>query len=207
VSSAPLRETIPSIDPLPACASLTPDLRYRDFILVALILDKPSSFHDNWIYIHDPSVKAGRVQNFEAWSPSMIPKGGKGCLGVEYFCQEGDDFWRQSEKDLIDLATRELESLGLVKREQVVDGCVVRQPKAYPCYDGTYQSVLDGVRKEMAEKFPTFHMIGRNGMHRYNNQDHAMMTGLLTAENILANDRVYNVWAVNEDADYHEEGA
>lgn len=205
ISSAPLSETIPSIDPLPATAVLAAKLRYRDFITVALMLKTEASFNDNWIYVHDPKVKVGRVQNFASWSPYMIPEAGRGCLGLEYFCQEGDSLWSMEDKKLIAFAKAEIEELGLASAEQIFDGCVVRQPKAYPVYDDHYDSIIKQLRREFSEHYPTFHMVGRNGMHKYNNQDHAMMTALLTVENILEGRQVYDVWNVNVDAEYHEE--
>src|SRR5690606_13216861 len=181
-------------------------LRYRDFLTVALILKVGDDlFDDNWIYIHDPSVKVGRIQNFASWSPEMIPEPGFACLGLEYFCFEGDGLWASDDADLIALATAELEKLGLVPRDRVVDGCVVRQPKAYPVHDDDYRRHVDAIRSEFAERYPGFHFVGRNGMHKYNNQDHAMMTAILTAENIIAGTPRYDVWGVNEDAEYHEE--
>jgi len=207
ISSAPLRETIPAITPLPACVNRVQQLRYRDFVLVALILDTPSVFQDNWIYIHDPELKAGRIQNFASWSPYMLPEGGKGCLGLEYFCQDGDAFWQRPDDELIAFAKDELVKLKLATADQVKDGCVVRQKKAYPVYEGDYRDILLDLKHELDASYPTFHVVGRNGMHRYNNQDHAMMTAMLTVKNIVAGQRLYDVWAVNEDAEYHEEDA
>ena len=192
--------------PRPVCAAAAQTLRYRDFITVALVLrDEGGLFDDNWIYIHDTQVRVGRIQNFASWSPDMIPQPGFACLGLEYFCFEGDSLWDSSDAELIGLATREIEALGLVSKDQVVDGCVVRQPKAYPVYDEGYRGVVDAVRAEFRERYPTLHFVGRNGMHKYNNQDHAMMTAVLTVENILAGRERFDVWGVNEDAEYHEE--
>ena len=180
-------------------------LRYRDFLTVALMVRKPELFDDNWIYIHDPSVKVGRVQNFRSWSPEMVPAG-MSCLGLEYFCFEGDDLWDASDSDLIALAKKEVAQIGLIAAEDVVDARVVRQPKAYPVYDEDYRDNIAAIRLELEGSYPTLHMVGRNGMHKYNNQDHAMMTAMLTARNILAGQRLYDVWNVNEDAEYHEAG-
>jgi protoporphyrinogen oxidase len=206
ISSAPLREVVAAVTPEPASLGSAQALRYRDFLTVALILKAGDDlFDDNWIYIHDPSVKVGRIQNFASWSPEMIPEPGFACLGLEYFCFEGDGLWASDDADLIALATAELEKLGLVPRDRVVDGCVVRQPKAYPVYDDDYRRHVDAIRSEFAERYPGFHFVGRNGMHKYNNQDHAMMTAILTVENIIADKPRYDVWGVNEDAEYHEE--
>jgi len=206
ICSAPMRDVVGAVVPRPVCAPAAQSLRYRDFITVALVLrDEGGLFDDNWIYIHDTQVRVGRIQNFASWSPDMIPQPGFACLGLEYFCFEGDNLWDSSDAELIGLATREIEALGLVSKDQVVDGCVVRQPKAYPVYDEGYRGVVDAVRAEFRERYPTLHFVGRNGMHKYNNQDHAMMTAVLTVENILAGRERFDVWGVNEDAEYHEE--
>jgi protoporphyrinogen oxidase len=169
------------------------------------MVKKPDLFPDNWIYIHDPSVQVGRVQNFRSWSPEMVPAG-MSCLGLEYFCFEGDGLWTAPDADLIALAKQEIAKIGLVKAEDVVDACVVRQPKAYPVYDENYRENVAMIRLDLETSYPTLHMVGRNGMHKYNNQDHAMMTAMLTARNILAGKRIYDIWNVNEDAEYHETG-
>jgi protoporphyrinogen oxidase len=205
ISSAPVRELVQKLSPKPISLLHARALRYRDFLTVALMLDKPSPFDDNWVYIHDPSVKVGRVQNFGSWSPEMAPEG-MACLGLEYFCFEGDGLWTMSDEDLIALAKREAEKVGLIAASDVVDGCVVRQAKAYPVYDEAYRDHMDMIRIDLEQSYPTLHLVGRNGMHKYNNQDHAMMTGMLTARNILAGERIYDIWQVNEDAEYHEAG-
>ena len=164
-------------------------------------------FADNWIYIHEPSVQVGRIQNYKSWSPDMVPDPAYACYGLEYFCNSGPGLWSSSDTDLIALAKKELEQIGLARAEDVVDGCVIRQPKAYPVYDDCYAGHVAAVRDELQENFPTLHLVGRNGMHRYNNQDHAMMTALLSAENILAGKGLYDVWRVNQDAEYHEAGS
>jgi protoporphyrinogen oxidase len=207
ISSAPIRELVSSIRPNPACKAAADNLRYRDFLTVALIVEKPDLFPDNWIYIHEPSVKVGRIQNFRSWSPEMVPDSKLACLGLEYFCFEGDGLWTSTDAELIALATKELAEIGLASAAEVKDGCVVRQKKAYPVYDESYKANVETIRSELAEKYPTLHLVGRNGMHKYNNQDHAMMTAMLTVKNILAEATVYDVWNVNEDAEYHESGA
>ena len=208
VSSAPLRQLARSLRPALTARALSAAaaLKYRDFLTVVLILKDRESFPDNWIYIHEPKVKVGRVQNFRAWSPEMVPDPSLCCYGLEYFCFEGDGLWASTDEELIALAQSELEATGLARAADVLDGCVVRQPKAYPVYDDDYAANVEVVRAELEERFPTLHLAGRNGMHKYNNQDHAMMTGLLTAENILAGRRVFDVWQVNQDAEYHESG-
>ena len=175
-------------------------------ITVSLILKDRQQFDDNWIYIHDPSVKVGRIQNFKSWSPELVPDESMNCYGMEYFCFEGDGLWNSSDGDLIRRAKEELAQIGLADPEDVVDGCVVRQPKAYPVYDDEYATHVAAVRDELEARFPTLHLVGRNGMHKYNNQDHAMMTAMLCAKNIVAGERIYDLWDVNQDAEYHESG-
>jgi protoporphyrinogen oxidase len=205
ISSAPVRELVQRIKPTPISLLHALALRYRDFLTVALMVRKDELFPDNWIYVHDPSVKVGRVQNFRSWSPEMVPDG-MSCLGLEYFCFEGDGLWSAPDCDLIELAKKELAQIGLVSVDEIVDACVVRQHKAYPVYDEAYRDNMETIRLDLEGSYPTLHMVGRNGMHKYNNQDHAMMTAMLTARNILAGQRLYDVWNVNEDAEYHEAG-
>ena len=193
-------------DPDPQAVGRLAALRYRDFLTVALMMNKTDVVADNWIYIHDPSVKVGRVQNFSSWSPDMAPDGTT-CLVLEYFCFEGDGLWTMSDEELIALAKREVTKVGLAAADDVVDGCVVRQPKAYPVYDDDYREHVAMIRRDLEQSYPSLHLIGRNGMHKYNNQDHAMMTAMLTARNILAGERIHDIWQVNEDAEYHEAGA
>jgi len=206
ISSAPMRELAARIHPLPTCIPEASDLKYRDFLTVALMIKSDELFPDNWIYIHDDQVQVGRVQNFRSWSPEMVPDKDIACVGLEYFCFENDQLWDSSDDELIELAKKEMAILGLCNPDDVVGGAVVRQEKAYPVYDDAYAKNVEIMRGELEEKFPSLHMVGRNGMHRYNNQDHAMMTAMLTVENIAAGSRVYNIWNVNEDAEYHEAG-
>ncbi|WP_324261713.1 NAD(P)/FAD-dependent oxidoreductase [Altererythrobacter sp. H2] len=206
ISSAPMRELAARLHPLPDTTWNASNLKYRDFLTVALMVEGEDLFPDNWIYIHDSKVKVGRVQNFRSWSPEMVPDEAMACVGLEYFCFEGDGLWSMADADLIELAKREMAILGLVDPARVRGGAVVRQEKAYPVYDESYAANVSAMRHELEEKHPTLHLVGRNGMHRYNNQDHAMMTAMLTVENILAGRRVYDTWCVNEDAEYHEAG-
>ncbi|MFM2217170.1 MAG: hypothetical protein RL240_1488 [Planctomycetota bacterium] len=207
ISSAPLRELIHCVKPAPKSDVLAAadSLRYRDFLTVALVVRPSNPFDDNWIYIHDPKVKVGRIQNFGSWSPEMIPDPKLACYGLEYFCFEGDGLWNSSDESLIELAKAELQQLGLVKPGEVLDGNVVRQPKAYPVYDDDYAKHVDVIRSELDQTYPNLHLVGRNGMHKYNNQDHSMMTALLVSRNILSGSKQYDVWCVNQDAEYHEE--
>ncbi|USI73280.1 NAD(P)/FAD-dependent oxidoreductase [Sphingomonas morindae] len=207
ISSAPMRELAARLHPLPRTATAAFDLRYRDFLTVALKIRAPDLFPDNWIYIHDPKVKVGRIQNYRSWSPEMVPDPSVACVGLEYFCFEGDGLWGMSDQALIELATAEMATLGLCDPAAVEGGVVVRQEKAYPIYDAAYRDNVEALRGELESLYPTLHLVGRNGMHRYNNQDHAMMTAMLSVRNILAGRRVHDVWAVNEDAEYHEAGA
>jgi protoporphyrinogen oxidase len=206
VSSIPIRELIARLDP-PAPERVrhaAESLSYRDFISIALMIDRADVFPDNWIYIHDPTVKVGRIQNFKNWSPDMVPDQGKTCLGLEYFCFEGDGLWTSDDNALIALATKELAQLGICSPEQVFDGVVVRQQKAYPVYDDAYQSHVDVIRDYLLSDLPNLHLAGRNGMHKYNNQDHSMMTALLVARNIATGSSL-DPWKVNADAVYHED--
>jgi protoporphyrinogen oxidase len=209
ISSAPLRELVAAIEPQPPAEVRTAaaGLRYRDFITVALIVRPSEPFDDNWIYIHDPGVKVGRVQNFGSWSPELVPDPSLACYGLEYFCFEGDGLWTSTDADLVRLATSELVRLGLVREGDILDGHVVRQPKAYPVYDDGYADHVETIRAWLTGSFPGLHLVGRNGMHKYNNQDHSMMTAMLVARNILAGRAECDPWLVNEDAEYHEAGA
>ena len=177
-------------------------LKYRDFLVVALILNRDKLFPDNWIYIHTPGVKVGRIQNFNNWSAAMVPEPGRTCLGMEYFCFKGDGIWNSDDKMLIAQASRELEQLGLARANDVVDGTVIRMPKAYPIYDSSYREHLDTLRTHI-DPIPNLHTVGRNGMHKYNNQDHSMLTAMMTVWNMLG--ASHDVWSVNTDFEYHEE--
>jgi protoporphyrinogen oxidase len=207
ISSAPIRQLAQSLDPPLSTKAIAAGraLNYRDFLTVALILkDRGGVFNDNWIYIHDPNVKVGRIQNYKSWSPEMVPDPAYTSYGLEYFCFEGDGLWNLSDSELIELAKHEVAQIRLAKYEDVTDGCVVRQRKAYPVYDDRYAQNVAVIREEIERRFPNLHLVGRNGMHKYNNQDHAMMTAMLTVENILAGKPIYDVWRVNQDAEYLE---
>ncbi len=206
ISSAPMRQLGARLHPLPETTLEASNLKYRDFLTVALMIKSDDLFPDNWIYIHDDKVKVGRVQNFRSWSPEMVPDQDVACVGLEYFCFEGDGLWSMEDDDLVALATKEMGILGLVTADKVIGGAVVRQEKAYPVYDEDYAANVEAMRAELEAKHPSLHLVGRNGMHRYNNQDHAMMTAMLTVENIIAGERLYDTWCVNEDAEYHEAG-
>jgi protoporphyrinogen oxidase len=206
VSSIPIRELVTRLDP-PApekVRSAANALGYRDFISIALMIDRPAVFPDNWIYIHDPGVRVGRIQNFKNWSPDMVPDQAKTCLGLEYFCFEGDGLWTMPDAELVGLAKKELEQLGICEAGEVFDGVVVRQQKAYPVYDDAYQANVSVVREYFERSLPNLHLAGRNGMHKYNNQDHSMMTALLVARKIAAGS-LLDPWKVNADAVYHED--
>jgi protoporphyrinogen oxidase len=205
LSSMPITELVARLDP-PApdvVRAAARQLSYRDFLTVCLIIDVPDLFPDNWIYIHDPKVQVGRIQNFKNWSPEMVPDAGKTSLGLEYFCTEGDALWTMRDEDLIELAKREVATIGLARVEDCIDGCVRRVPKAYPVYDSAYREHLDVVRGYVAG-LENLETIGRNGLHRYNNQDHAMVTGMLAVRNMVDGEH-NDIWAVNTDDEYHEE--
>ena len=204
INTMPLRSLIQVLEPIggsPVLAAAE-GLNYRDFILVALILDKTDLFPDNWIYVHTPGVQVGRIQNFNNWSAAMVPEPGKTCLGMEYFCFEGDGLWTSTDAELIAQASGELAQLGLAPGANVVDGAVVRVKKAYPTYDATYREHLD-VIQDYLKLIPNLHTVGRNGMHKYNNQDHSMYTAMLAVENMHG--AAHDIWSVNTDFEYHEE--
>jgi protoporphyrinogen oxidase len=207
ISTMPLSELVEIMDPPapPEIQEAAKGLSYRDFLTVALVVPASAGFPDNWIYIHAPEVRMGRIQNFGSWSPYMI-KDGRTCLGLEYFVFEGDDLWSSPDADLIALGSRELEALGLVQKGQVELGYVVRMAKAYPVYDEGYAERVDVIRRWLEQEVPNVHPVGRNGMHRYNNQDHSMYTAMLTVENIVSGTQ-HDVWSVNVEAEYHEEAS
>jgi protoporphyrinogen oxidase len=205
ISSMPIRDLIRCLDPAPPAELLAAasDFNYRDFLTVSLMCQGSGLFPDNWIYIHDPNVKVGRIQNFGNWSPEMVPNKDTTCLGMEYFCFEGDDLWEMKDADLLQMAKREIGYLKLVKPESVFDGAVVRIPKAYPVYDDTYKRGIEAIQAFLKD-VPNLQLVGRNGMHKYNNQDHSMLTAILAARNILGSR--YDLWRVNVDEEYSEEG-
>jgi len=209
ISTMSMKELFASLQPAPSplSARAAENLRYRDFLVVTLIVKDRNVFDDNWIYIHDPKVKVGRIQNFKSWSPEMVPDPALNCYGLEYFCFEGDSLWTARDEELLALGRSELVKLGLASPDDILDGHVVRQIKAYPVYDDQYQERVNTLRAEIDSKYPNLHLVGRNGMHKYNNQDHAMMTAMLTVENIVAGKKLYDVWQVNQDAEYHEAGS
>jgi protoporphyrinogen oxidase len=207
ISSMPLTKLVKGMDPPPPAEVLEAAERttYRDFLSVALVVPEEFAFPDNWIYIHAPEVEVGRIQNYGSWSPYMV-KEGRTCLGLEYFVFEGDEMWSKSDDDLIEQAKREIEFLGLVDPSKVELGHVVRVPKAYPTYDTGYLDRVELMRKWLEQNASNVHPVGRNGMHRYNNQDHSMYTAMLTVENILGRGP-HDIWSVNVEQEYHEEKA
>jgi protoporphyrinogen oxidase len=220
ISSLALPDTIHALSPAPPAPvrAAAQRLRYRDFLTVALIVDRAELFPDNWIYIHSPDVRLGRIQNYKNWSPDMVPDAGKSCLGLEYFVWEhppgrnpagppavrpDEDLWSLPDEQLIDLGARELQKLGLASRSEVSDGTVVRMRRAYPIYDSEYAHAVTTIR-EYLNTLPDLQQVGRNGQHRYNNQDHSMLSAMLAARNVLGGH--YDVWDVNMDPEYHEAG-
>ncbi len=204
ISSAPITSLVEMLDPQAPAEVLgfVRCLAYRAFIIVILIINKKDLFPDQWIYIHSTTAKVGRIQNFKNWSPAMVPNQEITSVGMEYFCTEGDEIWNLSDIELITLASQELSELGLADKKDIVDSCVLRQPRAYPVYDADYAKNLSAIRKYI-EGFENLQTIGRNGMHRYNNMDHSMLTGILAAQNAAGAD--HDLWAVNEEEDYLEE--
>ncbi len=205
ISSMPVSEFVKKLNP-PAPAPVLEaanKLHYRDFLTVCLIVNKPNLFPDNWIYVHDPDVKVGRIQNFKNWSPDMVPDPDKSSLGMEYFCNEGDETWTMPDKDLVELAKREIDRIGLARYEDIEDGAVFRVEKSYPVYDSDYVNFL-GIIKEYLATFNNFQTVGRNGLHRYNNQDHSMLTAMLAVRNLVFGEK-NDLWSVNTEQEYHEE--
>ncbi|MEM9167725.1 MAG: NAD(P)/FAD-dependent oxidoreductase [Planctomycetota bacterium] len=204
VSTMPLSSLVRRMDPPAPDAVLEAAnrLKYRDFLIVTLILDHPDPFSDNWIYVHSPDVKVGRIQNFRSWSEAMVPDPNRSSIGMEYFCHEGDGLWASENEELIAQATDELDRLGLAPRSSVIDGTVIRQPKAYPVYDEHYRTAV-GCIAEWTTTIANLYPVGRNGMHRYNNQDHSMLTAMLAARNILGDE--HDLWNVNVERSYHED--
>ena len=204
INTMALHTLLEAMDPAPPAAVLEAarKLRYRDFLIVTLVLDHADPFPDNWLYIHSRGVRVGRIQNFRAWSKEMVPESNRASIGMEYFCNEGDDLWEMSDDNLIKQAGRELETIGLAPASSVIDGAIIRQPKAYPVYDSVYHGALQVVR-EWLTGLENFQTVGRNGLHRYNNQDHSMLTAMLAAQNLLGAN--HDVWSVNLERSYHEE--
>jgi protoporphyrinogen oxidase len=204
ISSIPLRCLVERVSPPapPEVVEAAAELRYRDFLTVALVLDGEDLFPDNWIYIHEPSVKVGRIQNYRSWSPWMVPDQSKACVGLEYFCFAGDDIWSMDDDDLLAMAASELETLGLAKASAVEKGFVIRVPKAYPIYDEEYAEHIATIRSWL-DTIPNLQQVGRNGLHRYNNSDHSMLTAMRAVENLLTGTQ-HDIWAVNVESSYHE---
>ena len=205
ISSMPITEFIKKLNPPPPPEILAAanKLTHRDFLTVCLIINREELFTDNWIYIHEPDVRVGRIQNFKNWSPDMAPDLSTTSLGLEYFCNQGDEFWNLTDADLIELGKRELDQIGLARYDDVIDGAVFRVEKAYPVYNSTYRAHLSVIR-EYIDCFENFQTIGRNGLHRYNNQDHAILTGMYAVRNSLLGQ--YNdLWVVNAEDEYNEE--
>jgi protoporphyrinogen oxidase len=205
ISSLPLRTTvgIATPSPGPEVVAAAKGLRYRDFLTIALVLDGRDLFPDNWIYVHDPGVRVGRIQNFRSWSPWMVPDPAKACVGLEYFCFAGDELWEMDDDDLVELGMRELAQLGLATPDKLQFGFAVRVPKAYPIYDADYAERVSTIRAWL-DGLENLHQVGRNGLHRYNNSDHSMLTAMRTVDN-LVNGTAHDIWAVNAESVYHEE--
>ncbi|HXS44391.1 MAG TPA: FAD-dependent oxidoreductase, partial [Solirubrobacteraceae bacterium] len=206
ISSLPLAATVALADPGPApeIVAAARGLRYRDFLTVALVLDGEDLFPDNWIYIHEPDVHVGRIQNYRSWSPWMVPDPDSACVGLEYFCFRGDELWTMTDDELVALATEELASLGLAAPELVRRGHVVRVPLAYPMYDAEYAERVATIRSWLDPLGSNFQQVGRNGLHRYNNSDHSMLSAMRAVDNVLRRGD-HDIWAVNVESAYHEE--
>jgi protoporphyrinogen oxidase len=204
ISSLPLRAVVEMASPPPPAevVDAARGLRYRDFLSVALVVDGEDLFPDNWIYIHEPAVRVGRIQNFRSWSPWLVPDPDKACVGLEYFCFEGDDLWTMSDGALVELASRELEQLRLAPRSKVERGFAIRVPKAYPIYDADYAERVATIRGWL-DGIENLQQVGRNGLHRYNNSDHSMLTAMRAVDNLLTGAH-HDIWEVNAESVYHE---
>lgn len=203
-STLPLPLLVASLLPRPAenILQVARKLRFRSFLVVNIILGKKEVFPDQWIYVHSPEVKLGRIQNYKNWSPAMVVDPQKTSLGLEYFCTEGDELWRMNDVDLIHYAVGELEKIGIVSRRHLIDGFVLRRPNVYPVYSLDYQENITALRRYL-ERFENLQTLGRAGLFRYDNSDHALLTGICTAKNFLG-EGPYDVWAVNTDEAYLE---
>jgi protoporphyrinogen oxidase len=203
ISSIPIKELVLHLDPPPPAHVLEAihKFKYRDFMSVTLIVNKEHLFPDNWIYIHSPKVKVGRIQNFKNWSPDMVPDLSKTCVGMEYFCNVGDELWTKDDKALIEQARQELGVIGLADPADIEDGIVIRQPHAYPVYDSEYHEARDIIRSYI-DSLENLQSIGRNGLHRYDNQDHAMLSAILAVRNVMGESN--DLWTVNTEKEYHE---
>jgi protoporphyrinogen oxidase len=203
ISSLPLRHVVEMTSPAAPREVLEAarGLRYRDFLTVALVVDGRDLFPDNWIYIHEPGVRVGRIQNYRSWSPWMVPDPDKACVGLEYFCFAGDDLWTMSDDDLVELAAGELDALGLAPRSKVERGFAIRVPKAYPIYDADYAERVNVIRRWL-DPIENLQQVGRNGLHRYNNSDHSMLTAMRAVDNLAG--AHHDIWEVNAESVYHE---
>ncbi|MBI4516663.1 MAG: NAD(P)/FAD-dependent oxidoreductase [Deltaproteobacteria bacterium] len=204
ISTMAIRELINALDPAPPAAVVLAanELRYRDYLTVVLIVKREQMFPDNWIYVHSPEVRLGRIQNYKNWSPDMVPHPSRTSLGLEYFLWDKDPEWTWSREQLMDLGIRDCVTIGLVNPSEVEDATVVRMTKAYPVYDQSYEANLATVRNYLTG-ITNLQLIGRNGQHRYNNQDHSMLTGVYAARNLAGAN--YDIWSVNTEMEYHEE--
>jgi len=204
IMSLPLTDLVARMEPAPPAEVLEAarHLRYRDFLTVFLIVQHPNLFPDNWIYIHSKEVRMGRLQNYKNWSPHMVADPEKTGLGVEYFANENDELWCMPDKDLVALASRELESVGLTRGARIEKGVVYREKKAYPIYNEDYQKHMNVIR-EFLRGIENLHTVGRNGLHKYNNMDHSMLTALMAVDNIYGAN--HDIWGVNSDSSYQEE--
>jgi protoporphyrinogen oxidase len=205
ISSMPIRDLINVLEPSAPeeIRQAANRLRYRDFLIVGLVVNRKDIMPDNWIYIHEPGVKVGRIQNFKNWSPAMVPDPNTTCLGMEYFVFESDELWSSPDDKLIKIAKREIAQLGLARPEEIEDCTVVRMPKAYPMYDNGWSEQVERIRRYLEQSLPNLQLVGRNGMHKYNNQDHSMMTAICAAKNIQGAN--YDLWAINTEPEYQEE--
>lgn len=206
ISSIPVTELVEILEPEAGeeVIEAARSLKYRSIVTIDIIVNREELFADNWIYIHSPEVKLGRIQNFKNWSREMVPHPDKTSLGLEYFCDEGDDFWSMDDGRLFELAASEVEKIKICNAGDIEDYTVVRVPKAYPVYGGNYRDHVVTIEKYL-KKFYNLQPVGRYGLFKYNNMDHSILTGLYAASNILKGDYERDTWDVNTDREYHEE--
>ena len=214
-STMPVRELLRSMDtPVPDhIQAISDGLQYRDFITVGLLVDRlliteqdGSPVKDTWIYIQEPDVLVGRMQIFNNWSPHLVSDPSKVWIGLEYFCYDTDKLWNMPNDDIAKFAISEVEKIGILKADEVRDSCVFRVPKTYPAYFGTYERFDEIVR--YMDRFENLFLVGRNGMHKYNNQDHSMLTAMVAVDNIVSGIKSkQNLWEINTEQEYHEQKA
>lgn len=206
ISSIPITEVIDILSPAPERSILEAarSLEYRSLITVDIIVNKKEIFPDNWIYIHSPEVRLGRIQNFKNWSRKMVEDANKTTLGLEYFCDEDDNLWNMDDKEIFELAASEVEKIKICNKSEIEDFAIIKVPKAYPVYNTNYKKHLNVIENYL-RKFKNLQLIGRYGLFKYNNMDHSILSGIMASKNVMLDEYLFDTWCVNTDEDYHEE--